>query len=135
MNLTRIASFLIFLFAALPVMAGSIETLPGIDLEPVSQSEILPLVAVCETCHGTGGQSTRADVPVIAGKPADEILGELEKFYYYERHCPRVEYQNKKGDTVEQSMCDITNALTRPEAQALGSYFENMAPAGENPGN
>lgn len=126
MNMKRTAVFLMILCAAQMANAQSDETLPGKDLEPIDQSDVLPLVAVCESCHGTGGQSTRADVPVIAGKPAAYILGELEKFYYYERHCPRVKYQNKKGDMVQQSMCDITNALTKPEADALGSYFEHV---------
>lgn len=126
MNMNRAAVFLMILFTAQIAHAQSNETLPGKDLEPVDQSDVLPLVAVCESCHGTGGQSTRADVPVIAGKSAAYILGELEKFYYYERHCPRVKYQSNKGEMIQQSMCDITNALTKPEADALGSYFEHV---------
>lgn len=124
--MNRIAVFLMILCTAQMANAQSDQTLPGKDLEPVDQSQIQPLVAVCESCHGKGGQSVREDVPVIAGKPAAYIMGELEKFYYYERHCPRVEYANKKGELVQQSMCDITNALTKPEADALGSYFENV---------
>ena len=126
MNIKRTAVFLMVLCAAQMANAASDQTLPGKDLEPVDQSQIQPLVAVCESCHGNGGQSTRDDVPTIAGKPTDYITGELEKFYYYERHCPRVKYANKKGEEVQQSMCDITNALTKPEADALGSYFENV---------
>lgn len=127
MKIYRIALFLMIVCAAQLAGAESSQTLPGKDLEPVGQADVMPLVAVCESCHGTGGNSARDDVPAIAGKPAAYILGELEKFYYYERHCPRVKYANKKGEMVQQSMCDITNALTRPEADALGSYFEHVS--------
>jgi len=127
MKTSQTLTCLLLLVAAQAATAGSPQTLAGRDLEPVSQEDVKPLVAVCESCHGPGGHSERDDVPVLAGKPAKEILDALEQFYYYERHCPRVEYQNKKGETVAQSMCDITNALTKPEADALGSYFEASA--------
>ena len=117
-------------FAGL-VFAGSVfaqleKTLPGADHTPVSEEEVAPLVRVCEQCHGLGGRSARKDVPVIAGRNAEEILEALEQFYYYERHCPSVDYENQEGQISRQSMCDITSMLDRQEALALGRYFERV---------
>jgi len=97
--------------------------LPGKDLEPVSPEQIQPMVKVCESCHGTGGQTTRIDVPPIAGKSVDFILSSLEQFYYYERHCPDIEYENEDGKLEKQSMCDLTNAMNQQEALALSQHF------------
>jgi cytochrome c553 len=104
--------------------AQDIPTLPGKDLEPVSPESVLPLARVCESCHGQDGQSTRDEVPVIAGKPAAEIVAALEAFYYFERHCPKVDYENAEGAIESRSMCDITNELNQQEALALARYFE-----------
>ena len=111
------------------------QSLPGKDLKAVTHEQIQPLVTICESCHGTGGQTTRIDIPPIAGKPAEFILGSLEQFYYYERHCPDVEYENKDGDMEKQSMCDITNALNQQEGLALGRHFEVQKPAGPEADN
>jgi len=99
-------------------------TLPGKNLQPVTQEQIQSLVTVCEGCHGKGGHSVREEVPVIAGKPADEIVAALEAFYYYERHCPSVEYPREDGVREIRSMCDITNQLNQQEALAVAQYFE-----------
>lgn len=106
-------------------------SLPGKDLEPVSVESVQPLVAICEQCHGPGGQSERDDVPSIAGTPAEEILAQLERFYYYERHCPSVDYEGPNGQVNRQSMCDITNALDKQEALALGRHFEHARDAAD----
>ena len=103
--------------------------LPGKDLEPVLPEQTQALATICESCHGAGGQTTRFDVPPIAGKSAAFILSSLEQFYYYERHCFDVEYVNKDGDPEKQSMCDITNAMNQQEALALASHFEAQQPA------
>ena len=115
----------IFLLAASTWALGlGTKSLPGKDLDPVSQQEVKPLVTLCEPCHGPDGRSEREDVPVIAGKPAEYIMDSLEQYYYYERRCPEVQYTNAGGEQVTQSMCDITNALNRQEALALVRYFE-----------
>ena len=44
--------------------------LPGRDLELVTPEQAQPLIKVCESCHGAGGQTTRVDIPPIAGKSA-----------------------------------------------------------------
>jgi len=122
---------LVVLLASLMAHAEAQEepSLPGKGLPPVSDEQILPLVQVCENCHGPNGAApTHAGVPVIAGKSAEDILQALEQFYFYERHCPDVEYRNKDGDKVIQNMCEITNGLNRQEALALGRHFEAQKP-------
>lgn len=128
MDITRIVVLLAVLAAA-PVMAQEVPSLPGSNLAPVSQQAIQPLAQHCEDCHGPGGQSTRPNVPAIAGKPAPEIIAALEQFYYYERHCPKVEVANGDGEAVERNMCDLTNALNKQEALALARYFETTGKA------
>lgn len=125
MNRTYLYSVIAMTFASAAVPAQDQPSLPGRDLEPVSVEAVMPLVAICEQCHGPGGRSERDDVPALAGKPAAEILAQLEKFYYYERHCPSVDYEGPNGQVNRQSMCDITNALNQQEALALGRFFEN----------
>jgi cytochrome c553 len=123
MDITRLVVLLAAL-AAVPALAQVAPSLPGSNMEPVSQQAIQPLAQHCEDCHGTGGHSARPDVPTIAGKPAPEIVAALEQFYYYERHCPKVEVVNGDGEAVERNMCDLTNALNKQEALALARYFE-----------
>ena len=91
--------------------------------------QIQPLVKFCESCHGSGGQSTRADIPSIAGKQEDYILVSLEQYYYYERSCPDVEYENMDGELETLSMCKVTSQVNKQQALALGRYFAAQSPA------
>jgi len=125
MNKVRYSVLPLLLLSSWVIAQG----LPGKDLEPVSREQIQPLISICESCHGKGGQTMRVDIPPIAGKTAPFILSTLEQFYYYERHCPDVEYQGEDGRLAKRSMCDVTNSLSQPEAMALGLYFEAQQPA------
>lgn len=122
---------LFVLSCAGPVWSQDAPTLPGKDLEPVSRESVQPLIGVCESCHGAGGNSERAEVPAIAGKPAADIVAALEAFYYYERHCPSVEYPREDGVREVRSMCDVTNQLNQQEALALAEYFEAAGEASQ----
>ncbi len=42
----------------------------------------------CIACHGVSGKKPIANYPVIGGKPADFIAGELKKFKSGERNNP-----------------------------------------------
>ena len=125
MKAIQIFTFALILVLASRGMAQDEPSLPGRGMKTVTQDEIEPLTTMCESCHGSGGASTRQDVPAIAGKPEAFIMNSLEQFYFGERHCPDVQFENYNGDMETKSMCDITNALTKPEGEALAKYFES----------
>ena len=108
---------LIQLFAAL--MLGIFSTAQAQDLEA--------LVAECEACHGSGGHSDQADIPSLAGRDTDELLQNLEQFYYYERHCPTTKKRHGEaaGETV--NMCNLVNTLSQEERLSLAEYFQSQA--------
>lgn len=106
------------------VQAAELESLPGDGSMPVSAEHFKVLKDVCETCHGPGGASPRDDVPVLAGRPAEELLAEMERFYFYERHCPDVDLDPSDISKGKMSMCDVTGQMNKAEALALANYFE-----------
>jgi len=131
-SVTGLLSMLLLLLflalAAQPVMAQSAKTLPGNDSDPVTSEEMSYLLGLCQGCHGVGGRSERADVPSLAGRPADELFAEIERFYFYERICPDVPIHDEDGSQGHMSMCDITSQMSKQEADALAAYFEAQTP-------
>ena len=124
MKSTYYVLMVLLLAVSSPAPAQDAPSLPGKGLDPLSVEEVQPLIKMCKNCHGPRGASTREDVPVIAGKPAGEIMESLEQFYFYERHCPDVQYKDSGGDKFTGSMCDIVNGLNKQEALALARHFE-----------
>lgn len=123
---------------ALCLVSGSVaaeqESLPGSENMAVSPEHLTMLAQMCEQCHGPAGASTRDDVPGLAGRPADELMAEIERFYFYERHCPEVPLHDSISAQGEMSMCDVTSQMNKAEAMALARYFSSgqlppMAPA------
>ena len=110
----------------LATLAG--DTLPGHDDMSVSKKELDYLVGLCEGCHGTQGVSNREDVPSLAGRPANDLFAEIERFYFYERLCPDVPVDDDDAGKGHMSMCDVTSQLNRPEAKALARHFEAQQP-------
>jgi sulfide dehydrogenase cytochrome subunit len=58
------------------------------------------LAATCANCHGTNGQA-RAEMPVLAGRPAAEIVAAFNEFRNGTR-AATVMHQIAKGYTDEQ---------------------------------
>lgn len=114
-------------FVPLTLMAQDTKSLPGNPTDPVTEAEMDYLVELCETCHGAGGNSTRPDVPSLAGRDADELFAEIERFYFYERVCPDVPLYDDDGSKGHMSMCDITSSINRQEGEALARHFEAQA--------
>ena len=85
--------------------------------------DLQALILKCEGCHGPNGNSTRDDIPKLAGMPAGQIEESITQFYYYERHCPgkTPEHDGKKG--MPTDMCSIANSLSKVEIQALAKHF------------
>ena len=88
--------------------------------------DLQALIEKCEGCHGPNGNSTRDDIPKLAGKPVSEIENSITQFYYYERHCPgkTPERDGQKGSPTD--MCSIANSLSKVEIQALAKHFSTQ---------
>lgn len=112
------------LFLLVPAMPFAQQDVVAEDL---GQAVDLPaLIKKCEGCHGPNGNSTRDDIPKLAGKPVEQIEESITQFYYYERHCPTKtpEYDGQKGNPLD--MCAIANSLSKVEIQALAKYFASQ---------
>lgn len=112
-----------------PVQAQYTPSLPGSEEGPVEEKHMAYLVQLCETCHGAGGRSERSDVPALAGREADALFAEIERFYFYERLCPDVPMDGKEPSRGHMSMCDVVNQMSKQEGMALARYFESQTPA------
>lgn len=108
--------------------AEELKSLPGNDALVITDEELSYLVNLCEGCHGPQGVSEREEVPTLAGRPADELFAEIERFYFYERWCPDVPVDDGHAEKGHMSMCDVVNQMNKPEAEALASYFEAQTP-------
>jgi len=88
--------------------------------------DLQALITKCEGCHGPSGNSTRDDIPKLAGKPVSEIEESITQFYYYERHCPgkTPEHHGQKGMTTD--MCSIANSLSKVEITELAKHFADQ---------
>jgi sulfide dehydrogenase cytochrome subunit len=92
----------------------------GQDPQPI---DLQSLIVECEGCHGPNGNSTRDDVPILAGRPATEIEEGIAEFYFYERHCPTVTPQYGDRPATPMNMCKVANTLSKEEVRALAQYF------------
>ncbi len=114
---------LVGLFPLSALAQGTTPSLPGNPTDPVTEAEMEVLVPLCESCHGQGGNSQRAEVPSLAGRNADELFAEIERFYFYERICPDVPLDDHDASKGHMSMCEITSIINRQEAENLAEFF------------
>jgi len=116
----KLKYFLTFLFL-IPVMCFAQQDVVAEDIE--QEVDLQALIQQCEGCHGPNGNSTRDDVPALAGKPVSKIEESIAQFYYYERHCPTKTPTHEGRDGNPMDMCAIANSLSKAEIQALAQYF------------
>ncbi len=132
-SLTRLSIAALALAVLAPLQAQDQSeyspSLPGSDGGKVEEKHMTYLVQLCETCHGESGRSERPDVPVLAGRDADALFAEIERFYFYERMCPDVPVDGDEPAKGHMSMCDVVNQMSKQEAQALARHFASQAPA------
>ena len=126
---SRLAGVLLVSVMSGSGLAQETMSLPGSELVPVEEKQMAYLVGLCETCHGEGGRSQRGDVPPLAGRDADVLFAEIERFYFYERICPDVPVDDHDATRGHMSMCDVTSQMNKQEALALAQYFEDQAPS------
>jgi cytochrome c553 len=121
-------------FAALPVVSGAEDQVPDGEQLVVTAEELQAFTRVCESCHGPGGVSEHADTPTLAGRRADELVAAMEKFYFYERHCPTASPRYGDGTTGTTNMCEVTGRLNSRQMTALADYFASREVAPAEPG-
>jgi len=119
-KMLKISHFLIPLLLV-PAISLAQQDIVAEDLG--QEIDLQALVIKCEGCHGPNGNSTRDDIPDLAGKPVREIEESITQFYYYERHCPgkTPEHNGQKG--MPTDMCSIANSLSKTEITALAKHF------------
>jgi cytochrome c553 len=84
--------------------------------QPVGAADSTPEKAdSCGACHGSGGHSSMAEVPSLAGQPAYYLSLELTLLRDKQRQSAR--------------MSPIAAALSDSEIQELGVYFAALPPA------
>ena len=118
MSKTKYILLLLLLFPFVSITSADTRT-----MEDIPKKDLLVLIKQCESCHGFKGNSTRNDIPSLAGKPVAESQEAIVQFYYYERHCP--EKTPRTGGIAGSSttMCSIASTLSEAEVLALGRYF------------
>ncbi len=94
--------------------------------EGMQEVDLPALIKQCEGCHGPNGNSTRDDVPPLAGKPISLIEESMAQFYYFERHCPGKRPITEDGEGAATSMCSIAATLSDAETLALAQYFNSQ---------
>lgn len=124
--MNRIALALITLLTAPAAVGQEPESMPGNESQPVTVVELQALVAVCNSCHGPDGVSGQDEIPSLAGIQAEKLVEELEKFYFYERHCPSVEPGYGDGTTSYRHMCEVSGRINKQQAIALGRYYQQQ---------
>ena len=112
------------LLMLLPLMSVAQQDVVSEDLG--QEIDLQALIKQCEGCHGPRGNSTREDVPKLAGQPVASIEESITQFYYYERHCPTKTpvYEGNEGNPLD--MCTVANSLSKAEITALAEYFSTQ---------
>lgn len=78
--------------------------------------------AVCEACHGPGGDSRKADVPRLNGQTGEYTLARLRAFLDPTRNTPH----------ADQMMWENATKISDSDAAALAAYFARQAPREPN---
>lgn len=81
--------------------------------------DIVPLVQMCESCHGKDGNSIQPDVPIIAGFSYEGFLNTMDVFRLDERIALSFQVPGES----ETIMNDIARSLGDEDVIALSEYF------------
>jgi len=82
-------------------------------------SDIVPLVQMCEGCHGKDGNSIQPDVPIIAGFSYEGFLNTIDVFRVNER----IAMAYHKPGEPETVMNMIAQGLSDEDVEVLADYF------------
>ncbi len=79
----------------------------------------------CEACHGSNGQSTDKNIPIIAGMSAFYLDGELQAYQKGLRPCPKTKIPNDAAKPATD-MCAIAKKLSPADATAIDKYLASQ---------
>ena len=68
------------------------------------------LAASCAACHGTDGRPVDASMPKLAGRPASQLLAELQAF--------------ASGQRPSTVMQQLLRGYSAAQLRAIAAYFE-----------
>jgi sulfide dehydrogenase cytochrome subunit len=83
-------------------------------------------VAVCGSCHGTGGVSQNPIVPTLAGQPYTFIEDNLLAFRAGKRSCAPERADGSPTAALASTMCGIVRELQDQEIAALAAWYEGL---------
>jgi sulfide dehydrogenase cytochrome subunit len=96
--------------------------IPGV----VICADLETLSIECEGCHGSMGQSTDSDIPIIAGQSEAFITSTLKSFKERGRPCLKSTYRHGDTSRPETSMCTVTSTLSEEDMEALARHFSEL---------
>ena len=74
-----------------------------------------PKAAACAACHGTNGNSTQAQYPILAGQTSRYLYLQMRDY--------------QEGRRADPQMSPMAKDLTRDEMRELSDYFAAQKPA------
>lgn len=92
-----------------------------------SSADLTKLVESCNSCHGTNGISTEADVPSIASSSEEYLKISLMKFQKNERPCTETEIRSGSNKGAKSDMCGIAKDLSESDIQQIAAYYAGKA--------
>lgn len=96
--------------AALALLAGALPARGAArDAEALRQQ-----LATCAACHGATGNSTRPELPSLAGQPKQFITTQLVMF--------------REGMRNNPAMAALVAGMSNADIDALGGYFADQTP-------
>lgn len=98
---------------------GIFSILPFFTLSNAHAFDIASLVNMCESCHGSDGNSQDPEVPIIAGFSYEGFLNTIDVF----REGDRIALRYQVKGQPETVMNEIAQKLSDEEADALAKYF------------
>jgi cytochrome c553 len=96
--------------SALIVFALAVGCAAGAEAQSISGRDV---AAACAACHGTQGRA-RGAIPVLAGRPKDDMVSELREFR-----------DGRRPSTVMQQ---LAKGYTDAQIEAAAAYFAAQKP-------
>ena len=84
------------------------------------------MVESCTYCHGKGGASTEADVPIIGGYSVDYLIASMTSLKRQERPCPETHYRSGPKKGTKTDMCQVVKDMSANDIKDVARYFSKQ---------